>query len=351
MTRKKYFAIYKSVKENILNGEYAPGERLPSKRVMADLHGCSVITVESAYRCLCDEGYIYSKERYGYFVTDIKGLFLEKNNQTEIPALLEEKDENIEIDFECSVWFKTIRKVILDKDKRLFIKSPNMGCHELRNTISQYLLRYRGMKADPERIVIGSGSEHLYEMVIRILGPDKIYGIEDPCYSQIEAVYTGFGAKVKKLPMGKQGILTSALEKEQFDVLHVTPFKSYPTDIIAPIQKRYEYINWAKNNNKFIVEDDFNSEFFMPGNPVESLYSLDNSDSVIYMNTFSKSISQSIRIGYMIIPEKLMDKYNEKMGMYSCTVPVLDQYVLSEFIKSGNFERHLNRMRRKMKDL
>ena len=316
---------------------------------MADLNGCSVITIENAYKCLCDEGYVYSEEKRGYFVSDIKVLSKPRNNKIEPIQMLEEEDVFTKDEFEYSLWFKTIRKVILDKGERLFVKSPNMGCAALRNAISEYLSRYRGMHIPPSRIIVGSGSEQLYETVVRILGSDKVYGIEDPSYKQIEAVYSGFSASIKKMKMSEDGISSESLKKEKIDVLHVTPFKSYPSGATASPQKRAEYISWASENNGYIVEDDFNSEFFKPGNPIDSLLSLDKTDSVIYINTFSKSISPSIRIGYMVIPERLLKTYNEKMSVYSCSVPVLDQYVLAEFISSGNFERHLNRVRRKIR--
>lgn len=353
MKQKKYMEIYKTVKQRIINSEYKTGSKLPSKRVMADMFGCSTVTVETAYRCLSDEGYIISKERCGYIVSAHAGdlLIANKSGGMSIKHLDEKSEALPETDFEYSVWFRTVRKVITDYGERLFVKSPNMGCAVLRNAISDYLLRYRGMYAQPERILISSGSERLYEIAVRILGTDKIYGIEDPSYPQIEAVYTGVGIKVKKLKMGKKGIMTKCINNSDFNVLHVTPFRSYPSGVTADINKRMEYLNWSSANHGYIIEDDFNSEFFIPGNPIDSLYSLDKTDSVIYLNTFSKSLSASVRIGYMIIPHQFMDRYYEKLSMYSCSVPVLDQYILAEFITSGSFERHLNRMRRKMKEL
>jgi GntR family transcriptional regulator/MocR family aminotransferase len=130
--------------------------------------------------------------------------------------------------------------------------------------------------------------------------------------------------------------------------LHVTPFSSFPSGVTATVKKRYEYLNYARKNNGYIIEDDFASEFFIPGNPIQSLYGLDGGERVVYVNTFSKSLSPAMRIGYMIIPESLIYIYKEKADGFSCSVPVLDQYVLSEFISSGGFERHLSRVRRKM---
>lgn len=340
---KKYYEIYEKIKKEILTGVYNAGQKLPSKRVMADLSGCSEITVMTAYEMLESEGYISAKERSGYFVMEIDGFLSTNKPSTQIQTLEEPKVDSSE-QFEYSLWLKTIRKVISERDKELFIKAPTEGCEVLRNSISKYLARYRGMIASPKNIIIGSGSEQLYELAVKLLGKDKVFGIENPCYEQIEKVYEQAGVKTLKLKMASDGIDSDSLNAN-FSVLHVTPFNSYPSGVTASIKKRYEYLKWAKDD-KFIIEDDFASEFFMRGNPIESLYSLDDSKKVIYINTFSKSLSKSMRIGYMIIPDSLIHIYKEKMKGFSCSVPVLDQYVLSEFINNGSFERHLNRIRR-----
>ncbi len=343
---KKYFEIYHDIKNKILKAEYASGEKLPSKRVTADKYGCSVITVESAYGMLMDEGYIEARERSGYYVCNIKMLYKESVEQITVEHLEEHTNDAVNHDFEYSLWFKTIRKVISERGEELFVKAPNMGCPVLRNVLADYLFKTRGMFARPENIVIGSGAEQLYESVVKILGRDKVFGIEDPSYPKIEDVYISEGASVQKLKMGKDGIEASELVSGRIDVLHVTPYRSFPTDITTSIQRKYEYLHWA-GTDKYIVEDDFNSEFCKPGQPAETLYALDKHERVIYINTFSKSLSPSMRIGYMILPDNLLEEYNRVLGSFSCSVPVLDQYVLAEYISSGNFVRHLNRMRRK----
>ena len=344
---KKYYALYEKIKNLILSGEYKAGQKLPSKRVMADMSGCSQITVMNAYGILEAEGYITAVEKRGYFVDDINAHYYAPTKPTLIERL-SEQECNVKDDFEHSLWFKTVRKVITERGNQLFVKCNAEGCSALRNSIADYLLRYRGMVASPDRIIIGSGSEQLYETVVKILGRDKIFGIEDPSYKQIEKVYNEEGVTVKKLKMGGDGIKSDYLNASDFNVLHVTPFTSYPSGVTASIKKRYEYLSWANRTGGYIVEDDFSSEFFKPGNPIQSLYSLSDNERVIYINTFSKSISPSIRIGYMILPTSLISIYKERVGGFSCSVPVLDQYVLAEFISSGSFERHLNRVRRKM---
>lgn len=350
MGEKKYYSLYLNIKNKILSGEYRAGEKLPSKRVTSDMTGYSIITVEAAYNMLADEGYVISVERSGYFVCRTE----EMDGASKVKGI--EKVEHIEDepwsgtnDFECSVWFKTLRRVIADGGDELFAKAPGKGCAVLRNAIADYLLRYRGMTAQPSNIIIGSGAEQLYETVVKLFGRDKLYGIEEPSYSQIRAVYEGTGASVCGLKMGSDGILSEELEKCELDVLHVTPFHSYPSGATASISKRYEYLAWAKRTGGYIVEDDFDSEFFIPGQPVESLYSLADGERIIYINTFSKSLSPSMRMGYMILSGELTAEYDRRLSYMSCTVPVLEQYVLAEFINNGSFERHLNRSRRKIK--
>ncbi len=350
---RKYYALYQLIKEDILSGVIAPGDKLPSKRALAEHLGVSAITVEYAYRQLIDEGYVYARERSGYFIQAIPGLSPGAPRGGEPLRLLPEEDAAVPPGsaFPYSLWFKTLRHVISEHGQRLVARSPNKGCAVLRNAIAQYLRRYRGMYAQPEQIVVGSGSEQLYEAVVRMLGSGLIYGIEWPSYSQIEAVYRGAGARVERLPLGPDGIESEALAAAgAVDVLHVTPFHSWPTGATAPAAKRYEYLRWAARPGRYIVEDDFDSEFFMPGQPLESLYSMDERGAVIYINTFSKSLAPSMRMGYMILPAALLGLYDERVGMYSCSVPVLEQYALAEFIALGHFERHLNRTRRRMKE-
>lgn len=365
--KSKYYYLYSAIKEDILSGTLKKNEKLPSKRSLAEHLGVSLITVETAYQMLKDEGYIESRERSGYYVTELKLLGKKVNLERELELLEHDEKKRLRLLeehggdtstmkettraqekslFPESVYFKTIRSVLNDYSSELLEKSPNEGCAILRNAIAKYLLRYRGIFAQPEQIIIGSGAEHLYSTVVRMFGNDKVYGLENPSYQQIRMVYEGMGAKCEMLQMGKEGILSTELEKTTADILHVTPFHSYPSGVTATVRKRQEYLAWAKSTERIIIEDDFDSEFFMPGKPIDTLYMSDDSQSVIYINTFSKSLSPSIRIGYMILPEKYLKVYREKMGDFSCTVPVLDQYVLAEFMDKGHFEQHLNRVRR-----
>ncbi len=354
MERKstKYLAVYQRVKNDILRGALPPGTKLPSKRTMADRMGVSVVTVEHAYGQLVDEGYAYARERSGYFVQSIANLrpLAEAGKTPTLTMLPEEPVAEGEPDFPTSLWFKTLRRVMSEYGPCLVGRSPNKGCARLRNAIAAYLQRYRGMTAPPERIVVGSGAEQLYEAVVRMLGPQRTYGIEWPSYGQIEAVYAGYGAAVERLPIGPDGVESAALAASRADVLHVTPFHSWPTGVTAPAAKRYEYLAWSRTGDRFLVEDDFDSEFAPPGKPLDTLWSLDGDGRVIYLNTFSKSLAPSMRMGYMLLPERLLPRYDEVLGHYSCSVPLLEQYALAEFIADGSFERHLSRRRRRLLD-
>lgn len=344
-----YETLYEKIKKDVVSGKIRQGEKLPSKRVFAERLGVSVITVDAAYRLLIDEGYVYSKERSGFFVGGA-AQGKERTDRITPTAPTDTVAAKSDVDFRFSSFSKIMRKVITDYDRALLIKPPAFGCVELRKALSDYLYRYRGMDVGYENIIIGSGSEYFYGMIVALFGRDKIYGLEYPSYEKINAVIRTEGADCEFLKMGKDGILTEELEKTKATVLFVTPFNSYPTGITADYRKRIEYVEWAKKRSGYIVEDDIDSEFAVGAKPVETIYSLDGGKRVIYLNTFSKSIAPSMRMGYMILPDKLLEEYKQRLGFYSCTVPAFDQYVMAEFIGGGLFERHLNRIRRKLKE-
>jgi GntR family transcriptional regulator/MocR family aminotransferase len=235
----------------------------------------------------------------------------------------------------------------MDKKALILEKSPNEGLLELRQEIRLYLARNKGIHADVEQIIIGSGAEYLYNLIIALLGRNRIYGIEKPSYKKIEQVYRSSGVEICMLPLSKDGIDTSSLLSSKTDILHTTPYRSYPTGVTATASKRHEYIRWASVGRRYIVEDDFESEFSVSSKPEETLFSLSENDNVVYMNTFSKTVSPALRVGYMVLPKHLVEDFKNKLGFLSCTVPTFEQLLLTELISSGDFERHINRVRRK----
>lgn len=336
--------LYKQFRRDVVDGLYQYADKLPSKRLVATETGVSVVTVEHAYSLLCDEGYAYSKERSGYFVAyGAEECFPVNESRT---VFKQPNTHTVKSELPFSVYCKTIRRVLSDYGEDILIKSPNNGCRELRNAVAGYLLRSRGIKVDPSHIIIGSGAEYLYSILVQMLGRDTVFAIEDPSYDKIRKVYAANGVSYRLLKMGHDGIKNGELEKTDAGVLHVTPFNSYPSGITASASKRDEYVRWAREHDAVIIEDDFDSEFTVSMKTADTLYSL-ASERTVYMNTFSKTIAPSVRVGYMVLPDLLCDKFEKKVGFYSCTVPVLEQFVLAEFIESGDFERHINRVRRK----
>ncbi len=350
--RPAYLQIYKLIREDIINEIYPYNSKLPSKRLLSEELGVSTITVEHAYALLIDEGYIEARERSGFFVIFKKCDGFAVSNEELTHHKIALQSSNSHPDFPFSLLAKTMRKVLLDYAQDILQKSPNLGCDELRCAIKQYLIRNRGMNVDINQIVIGSGAEYLYGLIIAMLGRDQIYAIESPSYMKIEQVYSAEGVEYELLPLKRDGIESMALSLTKATVLHTTPYRSFPTGITASANKRHEYVRWAKENGRIIIEDDFESEFSVSSKPQDTLFSLSSDDNVIYLNTFSKTISPALRVGYMVLPKRLVDKFEEKLGFYSCTVPTFEQYVLYELISSGDFERHINRVRRhKRKEL
>lgn len=342
--------LYEQLRTDIINSVYKYGDKLPSKRLLAEETHTSIITVEHAYGILCDEGYIESKERSGYFVTYQKNDFA-PIAEREIQNISSNTHHYHTDEFPFSVLAKTMRNVISKYGENILIKSPNTGCIELKKSISEYLARGKGINVSCNQIVIGSGAEYLYGLIVQFLGHDKIYALENPSYEKIHSVYRANGAECDLLKLGKDGILSSQLAKTKASVLHITPFRSFPSGITASASKRNEYIRWATERNGIIIEDDFNSEFTVSTKNEDTVFSLEPARSVIYVNTFTKTIAPSMRIGYMVLPRELVSPFFDKMGFYSCTVPVFEQYVLAEFISNGDFERHINRTRRKLRQI
>ena len=340
-----YLQLYHQLRGDIVSGVYPNGKKLPSKRLLAEQTGVSVITVEHAYAILCDEGYLEPRERSGYFVSySAADCFpvAEPDSVRQLPSARDLAD-----DFPFSVLAKTMRRVLSEYGESILVKSPNNGCTELRKAIAAYLARCRGINVAPSQIVIGSGAEYLYGLIVQLLGRERVFALENPSYEKIRRVYLANGVTCDMLRLGSDGIRTSELARTDASVLHVTPFHSFPSGITASAGKRSEYIRWAHSRDGYIVEDDFDSEFTLSSKAEDTLFSLEPKRSVLYLNTFSKTIAPSMRLGYMVLPESLTDAFEQSVGFYSCTVPVFEQYVLAELLSNGDFERHINRVRRR----
>lgn len=340
-----YLQLYRQLKQDILEGAYPPGRKLPSKRQLAAELGLSLITVEHALSLLVDEGYAEARQRSGLYAA-FGGARAAPPASLELMSAPAQAPE----DFPFSVLARVMRRVLSEQGERILARSPNCGCLELREELSGYLARSRGLRVRPEQLIIGSGAEYLYGLVVQLLGRETLYAQEQPCYEKILRVYEANGARCVHLPMGPDGIRSEALADCAAGVLHVTPYHSYPSGVTAGAAKRREYALWARERGAYIVEDDYDSELSSVAGPVETIYSL-APERVIYLNSFSKTLAPSMRTGYLVLPKALLPLYQERLGFYTCTVPVYDQLVLAEFIRCGELERYIHRRRRNLKNL
>jgi GntR family transcriptional regulator/MocR family aminotransferase len=305
----------------------------------------SVITVQTAYEQLLAEGYIESRERSGYFVAapsvNFNGENVEQQEEETPPAPASEHTRL----FPFSVWAKLMRETLADCGEHLLERVPADGDWQLKKAIASYLYRARSITVKPQYVVIGAGAEYLYGVVVLLLGREKVFAIENPGYKSIHSSYALNGAQCVFVPVDQNGIRCNELEKLKADVLHLSPSHQFPTGAVTPASSRAKLIDWAcEREDRYLVEDDYDSEFRLNGKPLQSLYSL-RPDKVIYINTFSKSLAPSMRMGYMILPPKLYEKYCELLGQTANVVPLFEQKTLAKLMESGAFERHINRMK------
>ena len=343
-----YEALYRCIRTDILSGVLAANQKLPSKRTLSANLKVSKITVETAYNQLLAEGYIRSVEKVGYFVEEIARtpapiMPSEAPVQPEEPLI--DLTSNRPVRFPFSVWSKLQREVLLDLGEQLLAPLHNQGLPQLRHAIAVHLRQFRGMVVDPENILIGAGTDFLYNLLIQLLGRQKCYAVEEPGYGKIRKIYAAAGAQCISAPMDAIGVIPQSLQNAQ--VLHISPSHHFPTGLVTPLSRRQELLSWAKAApERYIIEDDYDSEFRFSSHPMPTMQSLDGGERVIYMNTFSKTLAPSIRISYMVLPPVLMENFRKTLGFYSCTVPSFQQYTLTRFIERGHFEKHLNRMRK-----
>lgn len=355
--KNKYYTLYSLIRGDILAGRIKSGEKLPSKRALAENLAVSVITVQTAYEQLLAEGYIYSEERSGYFVAALDngfdGVSEGDSDKRAMPPEPDPAEKKFKVDFvkgtathmfPFSVWARLMRTVLSDCGEHLLERVPCDGDGELKRAVANYLYRVRAIKADPRYIVIGAGAEYLYGVIVQLLGRDKVFAVENPGYNKISAAYRLNGAHCAYIGVTDCGMDYMQAESSGADVLHVSPSHQFPTGAVMPAADRARLINWVKEGGRYIVEDDYDSEFRLSGKPLQCMHSL-CPDRVIYMNTFSKSLAPSMRMGYMVLPPALYKRYLEVFGHSACVVPLFEQKTLAAMLDGGYFERHINRLK------
>ena len=349
-----YEQLYRRVKEDILSGRLAAGEKLPSKRALAAHLEVSVITVKNAYEQLMAEGYLTGVEKKGYFVSAVQPPLTAAPPPPTAAPQPEERRWFLDLvtnsidaeDFPFTVWARLMRQTILEQGTGLLHPTPPQGAWALRRAIADHLRQFRGMAVGAEQIIVGAGTEVLYSLLVQLLGREPTYGVEDPGYGKIARIYRSNRAAVSFVPLDESGLSVSALRDSRADVVHISPSHHYPTGLVMPIARRQQLLSWAREApGRCILEDDYDSEFRFVGRPIPTLFSIDEAQRVIYLNTFSKTIAPSIRISYMILPPRLMEVYREKLGFYACTVSGFEQYTLAKFMAQGRYEQHLSRMK------
>lgn len=378
--------LISSIKKMIISGKIKSNEKLPSKRALAEHLGVSVITVQNAYAQLICEGYIYSIEKKGFYATELNflplnhsGIYSKKkawplaaqNREVTVASKKKESQLNTQdssedsflydtkklfVDFTSnstsadkfpfSLWARIMREVLNRKDEKLLSRSSIKGVYELRKAIAKHLNDFRGMHINPEQIIIGAGTESLYSLLVQFLGRSNIYAVENPGYHKVMEVFHLNGTNCIHLKMDSGGISIENLIESNANIVHVSPAHHFPTGIIMPVKRRSELLSWAEGEpNRFIIEDDYDSEFRFNGKPLATLQSSDINSKVIYMNTFSKTLSPSFRISYMVLPENLVSGFEKKLGFYSCQVSSFEQFTLAKFIEEGHYEKHINKMK------
>ena len=351
-----YEQLYRCVKEDILSGRLAAGEKLPSKRALAAHLEISVITVKNAYEQLMAEGYLSGVEKRGYFVGSVlPPVTAAPPAPQETAAEPEERQWFLDLvtnsidaeDFPFTVWARLMRQTILERGTGLLHSTPPQGAWALRRAIAAHLRQFRGMDAGAEQIIVGAGTEVLYTLLVQLFGRERIYGVEDPGYGKIARIYRSNGAAVAAIPLDDAGLSAEELRRSGADVVHISPSHHYPTGRVMPITRRQELLHWAQERQeRVILEDDYDSEFRFVGRPIPTLFSIDGGEQVVYLNTFSKTIAPSIRISFMVLPRHLLADFQEKLGFYACTVSAFEQYTLASFLSGGYYEKHLSRMRK-----
>lgn len=362
-----YVQLYRCIRHDIEQGILGKGEQLPSKRALAQHLGVSLITVEGAFRQLIAEGYVRTEPRRGSFVCAVSApASIQKPDASTTPQEQRESTDDDQEDaslladltgvtppvglFPYAAWARTMRTVLSTETERTMLEAAGaQGSVQLRRAIAQHLKGFRGMDVHPDQVVIGSGAQSLYGLVVQLLGRTRTFAIEDPGYPRLRQIYQSNDVIVQTVRLDEHGPVLDELERTGASVLHCMPSHQFPTGLTTPVGRRQCILQWAANSDgglrRYVIEDDFDCEFRMAGRPIPALSTMDAHERVIYANTFTKTLGAAFRIGYVVLPPHLADAFRDRLGFYACTVGALEQLTLARFISSGQYERHVNRQR------
>jgi GntR family transcriptional regulator / MocR family aminotransferase len=349
-----YVQLYNFIKQEMEAGRLTPQTKLPSKRKLAQHLQLSKNTIEAAYEQLVAEGYIEGIPRKGYFICDV-----EQTINTPKESIVDIQEKSYEDDviydftqtgvdhhsFPFAIFRRIANEVLRDENKTLLRIGHPQGEYELRETIASYLYESRGVRASPSQIIIGSGTPILIRLLFKLL-KGSLYAVEDPGYHQRLVTFEEGNENVRLIPLDDDGMMISKLEDSGANIAFVTPSHQFPCGMIMPISRRKQLLNWAwEKDKRYIVEDDYDSEFRYSGKPIPALQGLDSREKVIYMGTFSKAFLPSLRMSYMVLPIRLIENYHENYFHFVQSVSRFDQEIIKRFMKKGYWEKHINKMR------
>ena len=350
-----YEQIYDYIKRDIQSGRIGYKEKLPSTRSLSRHLEVSRSTVELAYEQLLSEGYIESEPYRGFFVAQTEELYHLKSEKPKAKPSKQEK-KKFQFDFSpngvdlrsfpYNAWRKLSKDILMDDRTELFRCGDSKGEYGFRCAISSYLHQARGVNCSPEQIIVGAGSDYILMLLSMVLGKEHRIAFEDPAYKQAYHMANALGYETHPVSLDKNGIKIRELEESGADIAYVTPSHQYPTGIVMPINRRMELLRWAKKGEgRYIVEDDYDSEYRYKGKPIPALKGYDAHEKVIYLGTFSRSVAPAIRLSYMVLPEPLMEEYERRNDFIHTTVSKVDQLIMQRFLEDGYYERHLNKTR------
>lgn len=360
-----YEQIYKYIREEIRVGNIPCGTRLPSGRGLAAHLEVSRNTVDMAYGQLLSEGYVEAVPKKGYYVCDLETMYMEGLAIATDPGIDESRQEECltshsdeyKIDFSIhgvdmdyfpyEKWRRLMRECLIDDNRELFLSGAHQGDMELRQAVQNYLHQSRGVQCKPSQIIIGAGSDYMLLLLSRILDGIWHVAMENPVYKQAYTIFRSMGYPVTPVSLDDQGIRMDILEQCNANMVYVTPSHQFPLGTVMSAKRKGKLLAWAgREENRYIIEDDYDSEFRYFGRPIPALQSQDPFGRVIYIGTLSKAIAPGIRMSYMVLPERLVGEYHKEAEFYFSTVSRIDQNVICQFFLQGHFERHLNRMRK-----
>lgn len=357
-----YMQLYRSIRDDILLGRIQAGARLPSIRRLCSRLGLSRTPVALAYEQLQAEGYVISKPRSGLFAAELppalsphpgaaaEARSMEVQDEEPLPPVIDFGYGAVDLSaFPAERWRRLMNRCLLSKASPALQYGDIQGEPQLRRQIAAYLHQMRGVRCDPEQIVIGAGTYHSLDLLLQLLEGDvRILASEESINTGVMALFRRFGysgSTLLPLPLEADGASLSPLRSASPDAIYLTPSHQFPYGMILSAAKRLQLLQWASASNGYLIENDYDGEFRYGGAPIPSLQGMDTAGRVIYLGTFSRALTPSFRLSYLVLPQALLRRFRAGSHSYDQLASPLFQETLRHFMESGDLERHMRRMR------